>query len=282
MLNIFSVILQAIVQGLTEFLPVSSSGHLALVQHFTNVSPEEGTLLSVVMHLGTLVAVFIAFRKTIWGLIMEVFRTIGDIFTGKFHWKGMSEYRRMLIMLVVSTIPLMILMPFYGKLKTVIDKPNLCLLGLCFIVTSVLLYLADRVVKGKKTGASMRYTDAIAVGITQCVATLPGISRSGSTVATSLLCGLSKKFAVQFSFILGIPAILGAGVMEAKDVFTSQQPIEVLPLVLGFAISGLVGFFAIKMVAWLIKSDRFRVFAYYTMALGAVVLGIGIYELFVH
>lgn len=281
MSNIFSTLLQAIVQGLTEFLPVSSSGHLALVQRFTNVAPEEGTFLSVVMHLGTLLAVFVAFRKTIWQLILEFFRMLGDIFTGKFRLKGMGEYRRMILMLLLATLPLCALLPFYGKLKAVIDRPNLCFLGICFIVTSFLLYMSDRVVKGTKTGVDMRGRDAVLVGLAQCVATLPGISRSGSTVATSLLCGLSKRYAVQFSFILGIPAILGAGVLEAKDVLESGMQIDWLPVIIGFVTSAVVGFLAIKMVNWLVKSDKWRIFAYYTLAVGALTLGVGIYDFIV-
>ena len=280
-MDIISAVIQAIVQGLTEFLPVSSSGHLALVQHFTNVNPDSGTFLSVVMHLGTLVAVFIAFRKLIWHLIVEFFRMIKDIFTGKFHIKGMNEHRRMIVMLLVATVPLICLLPFYKNISGLIDHPNMIFLGVCFLVTSILLYCSDRVVKGNKNGANMRYRDALAIGVTQCVATLPGISRSGSTVATSLICGLSKKYAVQFSFVLGIPAILGSGIMEFSDVMKSNMDINWLPVFLGFVISAIVGFFAIKMVAWLIKSDKFKIFAYYTLAVGAVTIGIGIFDLFV-
>lgn len=280
-MSIFSTIIMAIVQGLTEFLPVSSSGHLALVQHFAEVPSADGTLLSVVMHLGTLVAVFIAFRKTIWELIKELGRMVKDLFTGKFRLKGMNEYRRMVVMLIVATLPLLLLLPFYGKLSELVGNPNMIFLGVCFLITSILLWMSDRVVKGTKTGETMSYGNAIAIGITQCVATLPGISRSGSTVSTSLICGLSKKFAVQFSFILGIPAILGAGAMEAKDLLETQASIDWLPVLLGFVISAVVGFFAIKMVSWLIKSDKFKVFAYYTLAVGAVTLGIGVYDMLI-
>lgn len=278
-MSILSAIIQAIVQGLTEFLPVSSSGHLALVQHFTNVQPKDATFLSAIMHLGTLVAVFIAFRKTVLHLIVELFAMIKDIFTGKFKFKNMNEYRRMIIMLFVALIPLFIILPLKGYYDALIAKGSLAFLGLCFIITSVVLYLSDKCIKGTKTAKNMTYKNAVAIGIAQGIAVLPGISRSGSTVATSMLCGLSKKFAIQFSFILGIPAILGGGLLEIIDTAKSQSSIEWLPVIIGFVVSTITGFFAIKMIAWIIKSDKFKIFAYYTMALGAVVLGIAIYEM---
>lgn len=279
-MSILSAILQAIVQGLTEFLPVSSSGHLMLVQHFTNVEASEGTFLSAIMHLGTLVAVFIAFRKTIWHLIREFFLMLKDIFTGKFHFKQMNDYRRMIFMLLVSLIPLFIILPFKGYYDSLVEQGSLIFLGICFVLTSILLYVSDRCVKGHKTAKDMKWTDALTIGIAQGVAVLPGVSRSGSTVAASLVCGLSKKYAVQFSFILGIPAILGAGLLEIKDAITANASIEILPVVIGFFLSAITGLLAIKLVNWLIKSEKFKIFAYYTLALGAVVIGIGIFDLF--
>lgn len=278
-MSIINAIFQAIVQGLTEFLPVSSSGHLALIQHFTNVESSDATFFSAILHLGTLVAVFIAFRKTIWNLILEFFRMIGDLFTGKFHWKDMGEYRRMILMLLVSMLPLFVILPFKGYYDTLVAKSGLIFLGICFLATSVVLYLSDKCVKGKKTGATMKCGDALTIGIAQGIAVLPGISRSGSTVSASLLCGLSKKFAVQYSFILGIPAILGAGLLEIKDAVAMQAEIQWGPVLIGFAVAAVTGFLAIKMVAWLIKSEKFRIFAYYTLILGLIVIGIGIYEL---
>lgn len=279
-MSILSAILQAIVQGLTEFLPVSSSGHLMLVQHFTHVEASDATFLSAIMHLGTLVAVFIAFRKTIWHLICEFFRMLKDIFTGKFHFKEMNEYRRMIFMLILSLVPLLIILPFKDYYDALVEQGSLIFLGICFVLTSILLYISDRCVKGRKTAKDMKWSDAITIGIAQGVAVLPGVSRSGSTVAASLICGLSKKFAVQFSFILGIPAILGAGLLEIKDAIETQANIEILPVIIGFVLSAITGLLAIKMVSWLIKSEKFRIFAYYTLALGAVVIGIGIFDLF--
>lgn len=278
-MSILSAIFQAIVQGLTEFLPVSSSGHLALVQHFTGVKPEDATFLSAIMHLGTLVAVFIAFRKLILSLIIEFFSMLKDIFTGKFKFKNMNEHRRMIVMLFVSLIPLFVILPFKDYYDALVAKGSLAFLGLCFIITSVLLYLSDRCVKGTKTAKDMTYKNALTIGVAQGVAILPGISRSGSTVAASLLCGLSKKYAVQFSFILGIPAILGGGLIEIKNAVETKANIETLPIIIGFIVSAVVGFFAIKMIAWIIKTEKFKIFAYYTLALGITVIGISIYEM---
>ncbi len=278
-MSILSAFFQAIIQGLTEFLPVSSSGHLALVQHFTGVNPEDATFLSAVMHLGTLVAVFIAFRKLIWNLIIEFMKLIKDIFVGKFSLKEMNEYRRMIVMLLVSLVPLFIILPFKNYYDVIVSKGNLAFLGLCFLITSILLYISDKCIKGTKTGKDMKYKDALSIGIMQGVSILPGISRSGSTVATSLICGLSKKFAIQFSFILGIPAILGGGLIEIKSAFETKANIEILPLIIGFIVSALTGLFAIKLIAWIIKSDKFRLFAYYTLVLGAITIGISIFEM---
>lgn len=278
-MSILSAIFQAIVQGLTEFLPISSSGHLALVQHFTDVNPEDATFLSAIMHLGTLFAVIIAFRRLISNLIVEFFSMLKDIFTRKFKIKEMNEYRRMIMMLLVSLIPLFIILPFKNYYDLLVAKGSLAFLGLCFIITSILLYLSDICIKGTKTAKNMSYKNALTIGIAQGVAILPGISRSGSTVATSLLCGLSKKYAVQFSFILGIPAILGGGLLEIKDAIASKAHIELLPILIGFVVSAITGLFAIKMIAWIIKSDKFKIFAYYTLALGAIVLGISIFEM---
>ncbi|MDE5916630.1 MAG: undecaprenyl-diphosphate phosphatase, partial [Oscillospiraceae bacterium] len=144
-------IVQGIIQGLTEFLPVSSSGHISLYQHFTGNSGEGALLFSAVLHLGTLVAVFIAFRTTIWALIKEMFSLIGDVFTGKFKWKGMNPERRMILMLIIS---LFMLIPFYifkDYFEKVAEDSDIIIEGICFLYTSLILFMSDRCVKGSKT-----------------------------------------------------------------------------------------------------------------------------------
>lgn len=278
-MTIFDAIFQGIVQGLTEFLPVSSSGHLSLVQHFTGQSGETGAMFSILLHFGTLVAVFIAFFPTIWELIVEFCRMVGDIFTGRFSLKDPSPQRRMIFMLVLALLPLgaaFFIKDFYASFS---EDGDIIVEGVCFLITSGLLFLSDRTRKGEKDAAGMLPADALAVGVAQALAPMPGISRSGSTISTGLLMGLSREYAVAFSFILGIPAVLGANIFEIGDALSEGIAVSPLVLFVGMAVSAVVGFFAIKMVKWLVKENQFKIFAWYTLALGALTVGVGVYEL---
>ncbi len=280
-MSIIDAIVQAIVQGLTEFLPVSSSGHLSLIQHFTGTSGEGSLMFSAILHLGTLVAVFVAFWDTIWALIKELFRMLKDIFTGKFKWSTMNGERRMIIMLVIS---LALLIPFYffkDFFTGISEDGSIMLEGFCFLYTATILFLSDRCVKGNKKPADITVRNAVTVGVFQGIALLPGVSRSGSTICGGLFSGFSRETAVRYSFILGIPAILGGCLLEIKDAVETDIQIELLPYILGFVIAAIVGVLAIKMVSWLVKSEKFKIFAIYTFILGIVVIGISIYELIV-
>lgn len=278
-MNIFEAIMQVIIQGLTEFLPVSSSGHLSLYQHFTGNSGEGALLFSAVLHLGTLVAVFTAFRKTIWELIKELGFMIKDIFTGKFKWKEMNPPRRAIIMMIIS---LLMLIPFYifkDFFEGVSEDSDIIVEGICFLYTATILFLSDRCVKGNKKFGDITVKNAVTVGAFQGVALLPGVSRSGSTISGGLFCGFERETAVQYSFILGIPAILGGCLLQVKDAVDQKaMDIEPLNFAVGFIVSAIVGICAIKMVNWLVKSDKFKIFAVYTLILGVVVIGIGIFE----
>lgn len=278
-MNIFEAIMQGIIQGLTEFLPVSSSGHLSLYQHFTGNSGEGALLFSAVLHLGTLVAVFTAFRKTIWELIKELGFMIKDIFTGKFKWKEMNSPRRAIIMMIIS---LLMLIPFYifkDFFEGVSEDGDIIVEGICFLYTATILFFSDRCVKGNKKFGDITVKNAVTVGAFQGVALLPGVSRSGSTISGGLFCGFERETAVQYSFILGIPAILGGCLLQVKDAVDQKaMDIEPLNFAVGFIVSAIVGICAIKMVNWLVKSDKFKIFAVYTLILGVVVIGIGIFE----
>lgn len=275
--DIISVIIQGVIQGLTEFLPVSSSGHLSVARHFMNVS-DNGLTLSIVLHLGTLLAVFIAFRKRIWGMIKEFFLSIRDIFTGKFRWSQMNDDRRMMVMVILATL---ILVPFAlikDWFTSVQEDGDIIFEGCAFIFTAIVLILSDACVKGHKTGKDIKVKDAVTVGLFQVIALFPGVSRSGSTVSAGLFCGLARDTAVAFSFILGIPAILGSAVLEAKDIIGSDLQLDPVPLAIGAAVSAVVGLLAIKLVQVIIKNDKFKIFGIYTLLLGLACIGIGIWE----
>lgn len=277
-MDILTVIIQAVVQGLTEFLPVSSSGHLSVVQHITGVDGEAALILSLVLHLGTLLAVFIAFWGTIWGMIKEFFLTIGDIFTGKFSWKNMNGNRRMMFMVIIATV---ILVPFYFVQDFFTARQgdgDIVFEGVAFMFTALLLFLSDRFGHGTRTAEQMTVKDAVTVGLFQVVALFPGVSRSGSTTAGGLLSGLEKQTAVTFAFILGIPAILGGSLLEIGDALKSDMELDWLMLGLGFIISAVVGILSIKLVSWLVKRDRYKIFGIYTAVLGVLCVAVGMWE----
>lgn len=276
-MDLLNVIVQAVVQGLTEFLPVSSSGHLSVIQHITGYSGESALILMIVLHLGTLVAVCAAFWETIWEMIKEFFRTIGDIFTKKFSWRDMNANRRMMIMVIIATlilVPVYLIKDFFTARE---GDGDIIFEGLAFLFTAMLLFFSDKS-GGEKTGEEMTVKDAVTVGLFQCVALFPGVSRSGSTTAAGLFCGLDKSTAVSFAFILGIPAILGGSVLEIGDALRSEMELNWLLLGVGFIISAVVGFFAIKLVKWLLEKDRFKIFGTYTAILGVLCIAGGIWE----
>ena len=278
LLRILDSIFQGVLQGLTEFLPVSSSGHLSIYQHLTGQSGEMGLMFSVFLHFGTLIAVFIAFRQTIGRVILGFFRLAGKLFRGRLRFRELDAYERMAALLIVGLIPMIfayLLKDFYESFST---DNSLLVEGICFLVTAVLLYCSTRFAKPVKPVERMSPSDALIVGCVQAVAPLPGLSRSGSTISAGLLCGLERPLAVEFSFILGVPVVLGANLLELKDALQSDAPFELLPLLLGIVTAAVVGFLAIKLVQWLIKSDHFRIFAWYTLAVGLLCVGISIYE----
>ena len=280
-MSYLSAVIQGLIQGFTEFLPVSSSGHLSLYQYFTGTSSEGSLLFSVMLHFGTLLAVLIAFWPTVWQLLIEFLSIFADLFTGKLFKGYPKPYRRMLYFLMLSCVPLLVV-PFVQDFIEGFSTDNSIIAEGCFfLITALLLTLADRAVKGIKTARSMTAQDSVAIGVAQVFATLPGISRSGSTISAGLLMGLDRSFAVSYSFILGLPAILAAGLLDVKDILeTGELGVPVGPALVGMAVALVAGLLSIKLVKYLVSSDKFGIFAWYTLILGVLVLGIGISEHF--
>ena len=277
-MSLISAIFQAIIQGVTEFLPVSSSGHLSLYQHFTGNSGEGALFFSAVLHLGTLLAVFIAFRARIVRMIKEFFSMIGDITHKRFSLQKANGDRRMVVMIIVSTFCLAPFAIFKGWFESVAEDSSIFAEGLCFLYTAAILYMSTKCMNGRKKAENISGKDSIIVGLFQGVALLPGVSRSGSTISAGLFCGFTRATAVEYSFILGIPAILAGCLSELIKAIKSHAEIQWGNCLIGFIVAAAVGLAAIKLISWLVKSDRFRIFAYYTFVIGGIVLLIAIYE----
>lgn len=279
-MSFISAIIQGIVQGLTEFLPISSSGHLSVIRYFMGSGIEDGTVFTVLLHMGTLVAVFIAFRKTIINLIFELFSMIGDIFKGKFSYKKARPRRRMLIMLIIAQFPLLVALPLKDTIAGFGSDSDILIEGICFLITACILFWATSLSAGKKTQGEITAGDAACVGAFQAIALMPGISRSGSTICAGMLIGFSRETAIEFSFIMGIPAVLAANLMELKDAVALGNNMNPVIMIVGIICALVFGLLAIKMVSWLCKTDKFKYFAYYLLAIGSVCSTVGIISLF--
>ena len=277
-MTVFQAFLQGVLQGLTEFLPVSSSGHLSLFQYFTGTSGDSSFLFSILLHAGTLVAVCIVFWRTLLELAVEAVYLVGDLFTGRLfrpQSRHMPPMRRMLLFLLLSLAPLLLMFFIKDFVEGFSTDNDVTVEGFCFLLTGLLLLTASRHDRGRRTAENMTGRSALAVGAAQLVATMPGISRSGSTICTGMLWGFSREYAVTYSFILGIPAVLGAIVLEVPDAVAEGVALPAGVVVTGFLTSLVVGVLAIRLVQWVVRGNKLKYFGWYTLALGAVTLAVG-------
>lgn len=300
-MSIFEAIIQGIVQGATEFLPISSSGHLSISQHILGVQLES-LFFDIMLHIGTLIAVLFVYHKLIIRLIKEFFVLCGDLIKGQFKWSEMNHDRRLIFMLIFGLVPLFLLfIPIPGtgmKLKDVSDlwatDTNILVEGIALLITAALLFLGIRAEKKTKAKTIVRNgkeitlkgrkklhtSDAFTIGIAQLfAAVLPGLSRSGSTLCAGLLRGVNKQTALDYSFVLGIPAILAAAVLTIGDVISAPLDIGIGAIIAGLITSAVTGFLAIKLLKWIVSSNKLHIFAYYTLIVGVVVIIISIIEL---
>lgn len=303
-MNIFEAIVLGAVQGLTEFLPVSSSGHLAIFQHFFGLN-DNNLFFNVMLHVGTLTAVCAVYWRLFLRLIKSFFMILKKIFTGKFKWSEMDADENLVMMIIIGLLPLFLLfLPIGGgmKIKDLADKWSsdgyLIITSISLLVTSFLLVIginANRKTtilykshgKLRADGAGRRKlnpVDAVFIGLFQAVAAIfPGISRSGSTLTAGELRKINKQRALDYSFILGTPAIIAAALLEGKDALFpadgSAVAIEFLPTLIGIITSAIVGFLAIRLFKWLLSTNRMYYFVLYTAGAGIICLVISIIEL---
>jgi len=273
-LTFWQAIFAGVIQGITEFLPISSSGHLVIFHALFGYDEESNLAYTIFLHLATLLAVFIMFRKDILTLVREFFSAIGDCFKGKPDFK--TPERRFLLMVVFGSIPAAIAgaaMVGFG-FDDILE--NIFVVAVMLLFTAALMYLVDKINRGQYTEKDAPLKSAWIVGVAQAIALLPGLSRSGTTIFGGLVGGLSKEFAVRFSFILSIPIILGASLVQLVSVVrTGSIEIEPLYWLLGFVVAFVCGIFAIKFIKVLIKSSKFYVFTIYCILASAVAFLIG-------
>lgn len=258
-MEIINAIILGIIQGLTEFLPVSSSGHLEIAKAILgeNKVGEESLLMTVVLHFATALSTIIIFRKDIL-----------EILSGLLQFKNNDSFWFSL-KIVLSMIPAALVGVFFNDEIEALFGGALTLVGSMLLVTGLLLFLAD---KAKASAKKVGIKHAILIGISQAIAILPGISRSGATISTAVLLGIDKEKAARFSFLMVVPLIFGK---MAKDILSGDLQYETttfIPLVIGFIFAFLTGMFACKWMIKLVKSSQLKYFAYYCFAIGGAVI----------
>ena len=271
-MSLFSAVLLGLIQGVAEFLPISSSGHLAIAEHLLGASgvsdiPE---FFDVLLHLGTLVAVFAAYWTDIADMIREFFAGAGDLIR-RITPSPLPPARRMILLIIVATLPLAAVLPVKDAVEGLSD--NIYFIAAALLVTGCLLFVSDRIRKGRKTEKTASLVDALLVGIAQAIATCPGISRSGTTITAGCFVGFERKFAVRFSFLMSIPAILGANLLSLLDAARSGIIWGDVPVYLvGVAVSAVSGYACIRLLKMIADKGRFGWFAYYCWGVGLVTL----------
>ncbi len=271
-MSVIKALILGLIQGISEFLPISSSGHLAIAGKIMGMDPEADNLLSfnILLHVATLVAVFIVYKKDIWEMIKAFFAMIGDVCKGKGLRLREFTYRRLIIMLIAATIPAVFAALLLGD---IIENPALWQIGIFLIITAILLFLSEKLAGGNVDIEKMSVKRAFCVGCFQGLGTLPGISRSGSTIVGGLFCGLNKQTAVRFSFLMSIPAILGALVLDIKDMFeATSQTLSLLPVAVGMITAAVSGYFAIKFLLKIVEKSKLSYFSIYCTLAGIVAI----------
>ena len=272
-MGILEAIIYGVIQGIAEFLPISSSGHLALAQNFFGAQESGNFAFNIALHLATLVSVCVVYRNDVLSLFKGFFSLISKLFGGKIK-QGLDKGERLFVALVIATLPLIpVKLLGLDELVEGFSKVSWAI-GILLIFNGLMLVLADRIKDKEQKSEENGFLRALGIGCVQAMlGIMPGISRSGSTITGGRIFGLPRSEAVRFSFLMSIPAILGACVTELPDMFDQGVDTAILlPTLVGSVVAAVVGFFAIKLLQYLTKNKSFGFFAIYCIIIGAVAI----------
>ena len=259
-------------QGVAEFLPISSSGHLSLFQHFFGME-EPDSMFNILLHFATLIAVCVYYFQDVVEMIVEFFRGVAALFSRTPSQGNPPEGRRLVLLVIVGTLPLFAVLPVESKIEMLGGSP--VFVSCALLVTGCVLFLSDRYGGGRKTAKNATIKDALLVGLAQGVATIPGLSRSGCTISAGMAMGFQRKFAVRYSFLLSLPAVFGATLLKVIKTIKAAEPLAegILPkYLLGMAVAGVVGYFSIRLVDLLASKGKVGAFAWYCWGAGLLFL----------
>ena len=254
-MGFWEALILGIIQGLTEFLPVSSSGHLELGKVLLGDEslPQESLLFTVVVHAATALSTIVVFRKDILEILKGLFQ---------FKWNEESQFS---VKIIVSMVPAAVVGVLFNDQIEALFNKQILLVGSMLILTGLLLFLAD---KAKQTEKSVGFWQALIIGIAQAIAILPGISRSGATISTSVLLGIDREKAARFSFLMVVPLILGKIAKDLLDGNISSELTNIMPLAVGFVAAFVAGLIACTWMISLVKKSQLRYFSYYCFIVG--------------
>lgn len=272
-------LIMGLVQGLTEFLPVSSSGHLVLAKFLFHVNiGENSAFFEILLHVGTLIAICIFYYKDVLGLILEFFKLIRDIFRYFKNKEKIEIYpeRKMLLLVVIASIPTAIIGLIIQKTIEDLFMSSVIAVGVALLITATILILSSRIPVGHKKVRSITYKDAAFIGIVQGIAVTPGISRSGSTITAGQAAGLDREFAIKFSFLISLPAIAGAGLLSLTEISSADIAMNGGAYLLAMVVAAVVGYICIRWMLNLLKNNKFHYFGYYCAVVGLVSIIVGL------
>lgn len=273
-MTISSAIILGIVQGVAEFLPISSSGHLAVLQNLFDLSAGEDHLFfDVLLHLGTLISICVCYWGDIVAMVREVFIVLrGGRRADGTPVQGHLCAARLFLMIVVGTLPLFLVLPINDKVEELYYITPF--IGAALLLTGCVLFVSDKMTPGTRTERNMRFRDALTIGLCQCVATIPGLSRSGATITAGIATGLDRNFAMKYSFLLSLPAVLGANLLSfIKAIGEESIEASLIPAyLLGMLAAMLSGIAAISLMKLIAKKSKFGWFAYYCWGAGVLTI----------